>query len=389
MKGTSTLAKAWKEDAQRSSRYGAHVTKLSQSVQALVTAEAPDSLPVMQPTIQLLEKLSAVHADIAAAKLRVSNDIRDIVERYRVVERISDQRRSAGKALESSKAKLNEYEDEVAAESKRKDYNMKRAELNLAKLRAAKKAALIRARDLTVRLIGEQKKFANFVFRRTREAYARFGATLSRDCPLELAILMKLIDALQKARSGEVLHVPDIEVPAVVPLTLADADDGAEFVAESPVLIDDVETTAEPVFEPVSLDGPVDVGDAAPPKPADVSAKRGPVFDSSAFDGLAVVAPARPAEKTLIADGPAAVVPKRKLFDVIEPEAAPARQAKSDLWTGADVQEVDEEKAFFEVELPPTPEEPDMKPKKAAKPPAKKTRGGRKGHSILSPFDEI
>jgi hypothetical protein len=336
MKATSSLAKAWKADAERSSRYGYHVSKFSASIQTLITAEAPDSLPVITPTLLLLDKWSAVNSDIAATKLRVSNDIRDLVERYRVVERITDHRKSAIKALESAKSKLSAYEDEVSVESKRKDYNLKRAELNLAKLRIAKKEALIRARDLTALLIEQRRRFSRFLFRRTREAYVRYGEMLVRDSPLELAILEKTIEALQKARAGEVLEAIDIAVPAVVPLSFADDDGPPEPLEASPVLVEE------------------------PPKPA----KREEI-----------------------------AAPRPKLFDAAEieanlPKKAEEDQPPDDAWAGVDVQPVDEGKTFFEVEIPAAEPTGDVPKQKKAKAAPKKGRG-KKALATPSPFDEI
>jgi hypothetical protein len=376
MKNAAAFAKSWKADAQRTSKYGSHIAKLTLAAQSLITAEAPDSLPVITPSLQLLEKLAAVNADVATAKLRISNDIRDLAERFRVIDRVMEHRKSARRALESATAKLSEYEDEVAIESKRKDYNLKRAEGQLAKLRAAKKEALIRARDLTVLLIEERRKFSRFVFRRTQQAYVRLGTTLTRDSSLELAILIKTIEALQKARSGEVLEILEIEVPPIVPLSLADDDDQNDQFEVAAVLIDD----AEP---------------RPPPAPAPAPAKLGPLLDSAVFDEIVLPAAAKPAEEPPktpqgredVAEGQRK---KKKLFDVEEIEAhLPKRAVAEDVRAGGDVP-ADGAKPFFDVELPPElpPEDDAAKSKVPVKKTARKGRGKR-ALAAPSPFDEI
>jgi hypothetical protein len=383
MEATFSLAKAWKADAERTSKYGAQIAKLSRSIQTLVTVEAPDSMPVITPTLELLEKWAAVNADVAASKLRISNDVRDLVERYRVVERVTDQRKSAATALESAKAKLSESEDEVAAESKRKDYNLKKAEANLAKLRIVKKEALIRARDLTVLLIQERKKFSSFVFRRTRDAYTRLGATFTRDSPLELAILMRLIEALQKARAGEILQEVNIEVPVIVPLSFADDDGGNDGPIEASLILPEEATPPE---------APKEIEPAVVAVEPPIPQKHGSVFESTLFDGL--VTPAKPVEaerpRSIFADESA---PKRgKLFDVAEieahiPKAKLPSEPAEDGWAGVEVQPIDEGKALFEVEMPP-----ELPPQDGAKPKAPTKKGpkkGKKARATPSPFDDI
>jgi hypothetical protein len=376
MKNAAALAKAWKADAQRTSKYSSHITKLSLSAQSLITAEAPDSLPVITPTLELLEKLAAVNSDVATSKLRISNDIRDLTERFRVIDRVTEHRKSARRALESASAKLSEYEDEVAIESKRKDYNLKRAEGQLAKLRAANEEALIRARDLTVLLIEERRKFSRFVFRRTQQAYARLGTTLTRDSSLELAILIRTIEALQKARSGEVLETMEIEVPPIVPLSLADDDDQNDQFEVAAVLIDEVEQRQ-------------------PPAPAPAPAKLGPLLDSARFDAIVLPTAAKPAEEPPMTPPSREAAPevqrkKKKLFDVEEIEAhLPKRAVVEDVRADGDVRD-DVEKPFFDVELPPElpPESEAAEFQSPAKKPAKKGRGKR-ALATRSPFDEI
>jgi hypothetical protein len=383
MKNAAALAKAWKADAQRTSKYGSHITKLSLAAQVLITVEAPDSLPVITPALQLLEKLAAVNADVATSKLRVSNDIRDLAERFRVIDRVSEQRKSAARALESASAKLTQYEDEVAAESKRKDYNLKRAEMQLAKLRATKKEALIRARDLTVLLIQERKKFSAFVFRRTRHAYVHLGATLTRYSSLELAILIKTIEALQKARAGEVLEGIEIEVPPIMPPSLADEDDQFEV---NPVLIDEpdlVPPAPEPALTPTPAPAQV---------PVPVPARHGAAFDTALFDDLAFPPPKPAEERPKAPSGGevAGAARRKKLFDIEEIEAnLPKRAPAKDVWADTDVQ-ADEAKPFFDVELPPDlpPEADTPKSNPTAKKPTKKGRGKR-ALATPSPFDEI
>jgi hypothetical protein len=109
--------------------------------------------PVVNPAVQLLDKLAAVNADLASTTLRLSNDVRALTERHRVRNRVADQHRSAARSLDCAQAKLTEYENEVGAHSKRKDYNLKRAELGLTRLRTSKKETLLRSRDLSAQLI--------------------------------------------------------------------------------------------------------------------------------------------------------------------------------------------------------------------------------------------
>jgi hypothetical protein len=112
---------------------------------------------------------------------------------------VADQHRSAVRSLDCAQAKLTEYENEGGAHSTRKEYNLKRAELGLTRLRTSKKETLLRARDLSAQLIQECIKFTNFAVRQTKQAPVRLGAALTRDGALELAVLMKAIEALQKA----------------------------------------------------------------------------------------------------------------------------------------------------------------------------------------------
>jgi hypothetical protein len=67
--------------------------------------------------------------------------------------------------------------------------------------------------------------FSVFLFRRTQQVYMRLSVTLTRDCSLERAILIKFIEALQKARTRYILEETiDIEVSEIVPRSIADGD---------------------------------------------------------------------------------------------------------------------------------------------------------------------
>jgi hypothetical protein len=272
---------------------------------------------LLSPICELFEKLSATNAASASAHDRISEDLRGIVERHSVLVRVATQHKSAQKSLEAVKQKIQDFEEQ----NPRNDTNPARTEQAIAKLQFAKKEALLRARDATVLLIAERKKFSKFAFRKIREAFGRLGAALVAETDDELPVLAKLLEGLRQARAGQALS--DTRLDGIEVYSTPEQATAAASLAPPPRPSSDPETgatnsepaPAKPEEEPASFEpAPAKpVEEPAPAKPQEepapaksepapssvrASAKTAVLFEDALFDGIAqheqITAPPEP-----------------------------------------------------------------------------------------------
>jgi hypothetical protein len=312
MKLTADLSHKYEGESKAIQGYAHSVKTFSEGIRKLFSVEAPDSVGLITPICDLLDELAATNQDFAARRQRVSDDIRDIAERYAVLERAAADRRNAAKALESAKAKLKSYEDEVGFSAARKDFNRVKAEMQLAKLQQGKKEALARGRDATIVLINEKKRFAYFMFRRTRHAFTLLGQSMYEAAARDVKLLTKTVDGLRKARAGEVLADTSIE----------DVELAIPQKAQPP---EPEKPEPEPVADVVDDDAAVPVSGTAvgadeEPQPiptkVEVTAKNAILFQDDAFEGI-VAAPRETQPGDADEDDKAADEPKKlKIFEV-------------------------------------------------------------------------
>jgi hypothetical protein len=219
MKATQKLSDVYKESAKAASAYGLAIKHFSDTLLMLFSVECPESVALMTPICELLTRLSASNQEVGDLKRRVSDDLRDINERFTVLARAQAEQRAAVKAARDANAALKKFDDEVLLASNRSDFNKVKADVKRLRLRSKKKELLIRARDRTQALIQGQKRFANFRFRRTREAFIHLGQMITFAGVHEIRIVTRLIEGLQKARSLETLtdtstETIDVPLPA-------------------------------------------------------------------------------------------------------------------------------------------------------------------------------
>jgi hypothetical protein len=348
---------------------------------------------LLSPLCELLEKLAGVQGASAAAHERVSEDLRDIAERHRVIERVTSERAAAAKSLDSAKQKIIDLEEQIALARARKDFNEARFESQMAKLQAAKKAALLRARDVTVALIGQRQKFTRFAFRRLREAFTRLGESLGQTTDAELRIAAKLLEGLRQARDGaaladtafEAVELPALartaappepaEAPAPRPptdrLTGALLSDAA--APPAPPAVADAQAPAEEESAPPTVEAPPAVPAAVP-----VTARNAVLFEDALFAGITAgqAPPAGGARREPL---------KLQVFDVEDPPAPAAPPVPAPARFVDDEEEKPPPPPIFDlkaegIDLPVIPDQ--QAPR--AKPPPKKSRGRK-----TSPFDVI
>jgi DNA-binding ferritin-like protein (Dps family) len=198
-------------------KYGNAVTSMStsildfsDSIWKLATVEVTDSSYVFSPVCELFERWYTVTANAADLSIRIGDDLRDITERSKVLDRFEKSYKDATRANISATDKLAEFEDQALLDSKRPDFNQTKAGQTRAKLRETRKAALTNLRDATQNLIIERQKFSKFAYRRTVDAFRRLGQLLSENNCEEAAVVAKLIEGMQHARLGESLETTNI-----------------------------------------------------------------------------------------------------------------------------------------------------------------------------------
>jgi hypothetical protein len=250
MNQISEFASQWTSASERHAKFAAELARFSRYASAFIAADVPDATAHFAPVHELFSQWSAVHSNRSIQWKRISNDIRDIVERHHVVDRAAGEYKSTAKALASATTHLAQLD---GPSTLRKDSNPASSTAD-PKLRFAKKAALLKARDATIQLIEERKKFSRFQFRRTREAYDRLGKTLTESSQAELAVVNQLIEAVQQAKNGQTFECEALP-EAVAALAVVDADSPREAAV---ILADDDDDEPAAVAQQVAPDEPAE-----------------------------------------------------------------------------------------------------------------------------------
>jgi hypothetical protein len=386
MKGTADLARGFQGDAKALQVYAAALKTFSDQCRRLVLVEAPTRISVIPPVCELLEQLASTTVTFSAAWQRVSDDIRDIYERYLVVERVAADQKAIAKTLDAARLKLKAYEDEIEQAATRPDFQRGRTELQFLRLRFAKREAIVKTRDATILLINEHKKFARFMFRRTRDAFLCLGHVIADGGTTEVQILTKLIEGLQKARWGEALtdtsyaavDVAVMERPAI-PVKPLDSQAGEVPLPPPPPKV--VKPTPPPkVVKPTPPPQPVVVANKVK-----VTAKNAILFEDTAFQQIASArkrAETDPAQAQAQAQAEEEPPKKLDIFDVgsLNLVAEPAKPAPRSAEIKLIPDEPEWEEGIFDLEAEGI-EVPELPEEMLGHPDNKKT--------VVNPFDDL
>jgi hypothetical protein len=217
-------SKLWITDAKAILRYAHVATRFSGAIESLIKAECNTQWTVFEPVCQLLKKWAAVNECIAEEEMRVSDDLRDIYERFKVCLRLTEQRREGMEDLSTCQNKVNEFQRQLTSDVRKPNFDQAKADAHLAKLLDSRQKALIKAKNLTFRLLNERRRFRLFHFRRLKHALQHFGRSLTSSRSEEVGVLRKLTEALRAAQqnvsegfvtSPEIIAAEDPKAPPV------------------------------------------------------------------------------------------------------------------------------------------------------------------------------
>jgi hypothetical protein len=262
MKAVFETSKLWMTESKAILHYAHCIKRFSETITTLTKAECEPALSTIEPVCGLLERWSSLCERIADEEMRVSDDLRDIFERFQVVLRTTEARKESIEDLTAAQRKVKDYQMQMANDAKKPSFVQAKADAQMAKLQDARKKALIIAKNLTSKLINERVKFRKFHFRRLKHALQHVGRTMTATRSEEVEILRRLIEALRAARAGQVasfpeeITVPEVPIPVIETPKTVEAprvEQKSEAVEAVPIVIP-VAPVEEKAPEPTGVD---------------------------------------------------------------------------------------------------------------------------------------
>jgi hypothetical protein len=153
---------------------------ISSSLLALVSKEA---LPFEKPTNFALEpyrQIATAELEFADLEERVKDDLLDIIERYKVIQRTESQYSELLNQVQTAKAALAQAELTWATVSSELGPRRQKAEDDLTKAKVTRSSLILKARDLTIQLIEAKQRFYRFRLNRLRHAWITYSEALSK-----------------------------------------------------------------------------------------------------------------------------------------------------------------------------------------------------------------
>ena len=202
-KSTTSLGDAWDMAAEYSRIYtsigycGTNHLKLVQemikfrdAVTNIVKVNAPDYLDPFQKIVQKFNRVCELAGQISNSETRCSEDLRDVVERFQVVARISREHYHLMTTADKTAADLTLLGQKKRAliTTAKWEEEGARIESQISSARANRENALNAAKQKTEELIEAQVAYQNFKLRRMKHAWLQFAQTI-RECSAEAASL--------------------------------------------------------------------------------------------------------------------------------------------------------------------------------------------------------
>jgi multidrug efflux pump subunit AcrA (membrane-fusion protein) len=158
--------------------------RVQQSITAsLVKLVVKEAVEFEKPTTYALDpyrQIAATELDFANLEERVKDDLQDIIERYKVIQRIDAQYGELLSQVQAAKAALTQAELTLSTVNSELGPRRQKAEQELARAKTAKADLIVKARDLTVQLIEAKERFNKFRLNRLRHAWVTYADALSQ-----------------------------------------------------------------------------------------------------------------------------------------------------------------------------------------------------------------
>lgn len=204
MKSTAAICQKLNSEAQSYGDFAQNISQLSQSIWTLITTEAEDGSSQFSPICQLLDEISQCNMSIGLAIRRSIEDLNDILERDKVLQRkikehsqIIHNYEKVKQNLAQSKANLQLIENDPKFLSKKLSL-----EKEISKLQSELKIKTEEARDATMNLIEEKKKISAFNIRRIRFAFQRIGTSLKSNYDISVTLFNRFKEGIEEIQKG-------------------------------------------------------------------------------------------------------------------------------------------------------------------------------------------
>ena len=196
----------------------------------MLTSQIPELEAQFQELEKLFAEVAAIHRKLAQEESRNAEDFRDVIERFSVVYRVSEeystrkqQWKEACEAFDSANKKI-ELEKLKGTYAK----NQVKLEANLAAAKKEKSDFLRRIKRKCQQLIDEKNKYNKFKIRRFRSGWTRYANALKVASEAEIDVYGRIRDYLSQlnvehpeaAKVAEAAVTEQLSKPAPAPVAV-------------------------------------------------------------------------------------------------------------------------------------------------------------------------
>ncbi|OHT07397.1 hypothetical protein TRFO_24413 [Tritrichomonas foetus] len=184
------------------------LTTFAQNLEAMVLSDTLHYGSAMHDIMNVLTAIININTRIANSEIRCSEDLKDVIARFKVVKATSRDQFAAMRSVDEATKKL------VDAELKDAEAKQNLTEINYAEksiklkqnidaARELKRSCLQLAKEKTIRLIEVQEKYNAFKIGRQVHAWAAYAYTMKQDYEKLAQLFECLANAVSELRSTE------------------------------------------------------------------------------------------------------------------------------------------------------------------------------------------
>ena len=184
--------------------YAQRLSDFSTNIQEMIRVVCPDVQEAMSAVGAVFSKIVQCNAELAAKEERVSEDIRDLVERFSVVNRANENYMKQTENYANASNKLIDALAEELAQKEKVGYEKIRPKIEAAitKAKIEKNAQNKTLSQSISRLINLKEKYNQFKIRRLTHAFQLFSSALAEHSEKEARFYQELIEALDNVKNA-------------------------------------------------------------------------------------------------------------------------------------------------------------------------------------------
>jgi hypothetical protein len=170
--------------------------KVGDTLHALMQSEAPSYALFFEPIKEIYTKLSLNYETAAQEQARAVEDLRDIVIRFPIFERIASDRETAKKSYDLAQKKYKDAKTRAQNQTSPEILTVYRT----AKIERANAAAVLVEKAECY--LSYRSRFARFVQNRSKTGWMRFGSSIERASRVESELMGKLAGLCRRVRDN-------------------------------------------------------------------------------------------------------------------------------------------------------------------------------------------